>query len=203
MSANEYHFVTRWHVPGTVEEVADVLSDVTELPRWWPAVYLDVEETKPGDEDGIGREVALYTTGWLPYTLRWQFRVTESDYPHGFTLEAWGDFVGRGEWTLRQDGDVVGVTYDWRIQAEKPLLRYLSFLLRPVFAANHRWAMARGEESLRLELASRTASVDECHRLPAPPGPTDLRTFLRPAALVLLLLVAAGVVLRYASGVGG
>lgn len=85
----------------------------------------------------------------MPYTLRWQFRVTESNYPHGFALEAWGDFVGHGEWSLRQNGRYADITYDWRVRAEKPLL------LRPIFAANHRWAMVRGEESLRLELVRR------------------------------------------------
>jgi hypothetical protein len=47
----------------------------------------------------------------------------------------------------------VNVTYDWRVKAEKPLLRYISFLLKPVFAANHRWAMRQGEQSLQRELA--------------------------------------------------
>ena len=158
MTAPEYHFVTHWRVPGTVDEVADVLSDATDLPRWWPSVYLDVVETKPGDDDGIGQEVALHTRGWLPYTLRWHFRVTESDFPPSFALESWGDFVGRGEWRLRQDGPHVDVIYDWHVQAEKPLLRTFSFVLRPLFAANHRWAMARGEESLRRELARRDAT---------------------------------------------
>lgn len=45
----------------------------------------------------------------------------------------------------------------WRVSAAKPLLRYLSFLLKPVFAANHRWAMKKGEESLRIEIARRKA----------------------------------------------
>lgn len=196
MSANEYHFVTRWHVPGTVEEVADILADAPDLARWWPSVYLDVQETKPGDEEGIGKEVSLYTTGWLPYTLRWQFRVTESNYPHSFALEAWGDFDGRGEWTLQQDGDWVDVTYDWRLRAEKPLLRRLSFLMRPIFEANHRWAMARGQESLRLELTRRATTEQQRHRLPPPPGPTDRRTFLLLAALVLVIITAIGTVLR-------
>ena len=196
MKANEYHFVTHWRVPGTVDDAAEILSDLADLPRWWPAVYLDVVETKPGDEDGIGKEVSLYTRGWLPYTLRWQFRVTESDYPHRFALESWGDFVGRGEWRLRQNGRFVEITYDWRIQAEKPLLRTLSFLLRPIFAANHRWAMARGEESLRLELARRTSNRPFNDPIPPPPGPPGLRDYLLPGLLVAGVLLLVGVGLR-------
>jgi hypothetical protein len=194
MSINEYHFVTHWRVPGTVAEVADILADAPDLPRWWPAVYLDVQETKPGDEAGIGKEFSLYTTGWLPYMLRWQFRVTESNYPHGFALEAWGDFVGRGEWLLRQNGRYVDITYDWRVQAEKPLLRRLSFLLRPIFAANHHWAMARGEESLRLELARRAG--DKTRPLSSPPGPAATHTFLLLTAVVLVIAAAVAVGLR-------
>src|SRR5262249_35656303 len=154
---NDYHFVTCWLVPGTVEEVADVLSDATDLSRWWPSVYLAVSELDPGDERGVGKEVSLYTKGWLPYTLRWSFRVLEQHDPHGFTFEASGDSTGRGVGTLNQVGPLVEVEYDWRILANKPLLRWLSPLLRPVFEANHRWAMARGEESLRQELARRHA----------------------------------------------
>ncbi len=155
MASNDYHFITHWRVEATCEDVADVLKEAKDLPRWWPSVYLAVEEIEPGDENGVGRVVSLHTKGWLPYTLRWQFRVTESNYPRGFSLEAWGDFLGRGVWTFEQDGRFVNVTYDWRIRAEKKLLQSLSFLLKPVFSANHRWAMARGEESLKLELARR------------------------------------------------
>ena len=105
MANNEYQFTQRWRVQGTVEEVADVLGNATDLVRWWPSVYLDVRQLEPGDERGIGRVIDLYTKGWLPYTLRWQFRVTQSRYPYGFVIEAWGDFVGRGFWTLAADGE--------------------------------------------------------------------------------------------------
>jgi hypothetical protein len=196
MRDNEYQFVTHWRVPGRVEEVADILADTQELPRWWPAVYLEVKETKPGDENGLGKEVSLHTKGWLPYTLCWQFRVVESDYPHGFAIEAWGDFIGRGEWSLRQDGDWVDVTYDWRISAEKPLLRRFSFLLRPLFEANHRWAMARGEESLRLELVRRKANEMERDEIPRPPGPTTLFNFALPAILALAVILGVVIFLR-------
>src|SRR5918992_3232601 len=104
MPNNDYHFITRWRVEGTTNEVADILKEATELPRWWPSVYLAVEELEPGDKEGVGKVVSLYTKGWLPYTLSWQFRVTASRYPYGFELEAWGDFDGRGVWTFEQDG---------------------------------------------------------------------------------------------------
>jgi hypothetical protein len=155
VGANEYEFITRWRVRGTAQEVSDILEDAESLPRWWPSVYLDVKVLNPERGSGVGRRVELHTRGWLPYTLRWSFRIVESRPPEGFVLEADGDFVGRGEWTLRQDGEQVDVIYDWRIRADKPLLRWLSFALKPLFAWNHRWAMARGEESLRAELVRR------------------------------------------------
>ena len=152
MSTNEYHFVTRWRVETTAEEVFDTLENPKDLVRWWPAVYLDVKEAEPGVFE-------LHTKGWLPYTLRWRLRRLEARRPHGFSLEAWGDFDGKGVWTFEQDGNYVDVTYDWRIKAEKPLLRWLSFLLKPIFSANHRWAMAQGEKSLKKELARRASVV--------------------------------------------
>ena len=56
----------------------------------------------------------------------------------------------------------------------KPLLRRLSWLLKPVFAANHHWAMARGEESLALELRRRR-HPDQPEAVPPPPPATFRR----------------------------
>jgi hypothetical protein len=183
MGSNEYRFLTVWQVHATAQEVVDVLSDASDLPRWWPSVYLDARIVEPGDATGVGRMVDLWTKGWLPYTLRWRFRVTHSDPPRGFVLDAEGDFVGRGVWTFTEQTDSDGVTstrieYDWRIRAEKDLLRILTPVMRPFFSANHHWAMAQGERSLRLELARRRAAGDQTvlDALPRPPGPTfDLR----------------------------
>jgi hypothetical protein len=169
---NSYHFTSSWRVEGTCGEVADILGDAEGLARWWPSVYLEVEEVEPPKPGGTGRRARLTTKGWLPYTIRWEFVVTESRYPNGFTIEATGDFVGRGEWTFVQDGRIVVMTYDWRIAAEKPLIKFLTPVLRPVFEANHRWAMAQGEASLKLELARRRATDDAQRQAVAPPpGP--------------------------------
>lgn len=190
MATNQYEFVTHWRVEGTCGEVADILSDPLDLPRWWPSVYLQVEELRPADASGLGRRVRLHTKGWLPYTLTWELEQIESRYPYGSTIVASGDFDGRGIWTFEQDGRFVNVTYDWRLNAEKPLLRNLSFMLKPVFEANHRWAMDQGEMSLKLELARRRATSDaQRAQIPAPPGPV---TYAGAALLGGAVVVGAG-----------
>ena len=135
-----------------------MLGNPLDLPRWWPMVYLEVVELRPSNADRTGRRVRLLTRGKLPYRLRWEFEVTESRYPYGFTIAASGDFDGTGTWAFAPRGPLVDITFDWRIRAEKPLLRWLSVLFKPIFEANHRWAMARGEECLVRELRRRRSA---------------------------------------------
>lgn len=169
-----YNFLTTWHLEATCEEIYHILEDVEGLPAWWPSVYLDLKVLEKGQPGGVGKLVELYTKGWLPYTLRWKFRVTSTQFPTGFSLEALGDFVGTGIWHFEQKGAQCTITYDWRISAEKPLLKKLSGLLRPIFSANHHWAMRKGLESLALELRRRRGEK----QVPAPPAPTFPHNFL-------------------------
>lgn len=179
---NAYHFITHWKLDASCEEVYRTLEDVDGLVKWWPSVYLDIKILEKGKPGGLGKVVALYTKGWLPYTLKWQFRVTQVDFPNGYTLEAWGDFVGKGIWrfTPTENPNQCIATYDWEISAEKPLLKKLSGLLRPIFSANHHWAMDKGEESLKLELMRRNAtSSEELAAIPKPPRPTFPHNLLK------------------------
>ena len=176
-----YHFITYWKVKASKEDVYDILGDAEGLAHWWPSVYLDVKIIRPGDKAGVGKIVELYTKGWLPYTLKWSFTVTEANKPNGFTIIPSGDFSGRGIWIFEEDAQNPGwckVVYDWKIEAEKPLLKKLSFLLKPVFSANHHWAMKKGEESLKLELLRRNAATEfESQQIPEPPKATFLHNF--------------------------
>jgi hypothetical protein len=186
--ANAYHFVTRWRVPGSCGEVADVLGDPLALAKWWPSVYLAVDQLTPPGPGGVGQRVRLETRGWLPYTLRWEFEVVASNYPFGFTLDATGHLEGHGAWAFVQDGAMVDIVFDFRIRVEKTIVRRLSFALKPLFEANHRWAMAQGEESLKLELMRRRATSDDARSaVPAPPGPITYS-----AAVLLSIVAAAG-----------
>lgn len=170
MPTNDYHFIDRWRVEGTVKEVADILEDALSLSLWWPSVYFEVKELEPGVEGGVGKLIRLRAGGWLPYTLRINFLTTESRYPNGFTMDATGDLEGKGIWKFQQDGPFVNVTYDWTIRANKPIVDKLSFLLKPIFRLNHNWTMKRGEESLKLELLRRRAPTkEEAAGVPSPP----------------------------------
>jgi len=179
VSTRDYELLSRWHVAGTVSEVAGVFEDVDSLPRWWPSVYLSIDRIADGDADGVGRVTDQVTTGWLPYTLRWVATLTEPVTEEGFAFTARGDFDGTGRWIFEQEGPEVVVTIDWRITADKPLIRRLSWLLKPVFAANHRWSMARGEESLRLELRRRRPAETSVAQIALPPAATFRSRFSR------------------------
>jgi hypothetical protein len=131
-------------------------------------------------------KIRLYTKGWLPYTLKWDFEITQAG-SHGFTLTPTGDFEGRGIWTFKEEDPYVDITYDWKISATKPLLKRLSFVFKPVFSMNHVWAMKTGEISLKLELERRRArTAEERAQIPAPPPPTP--TALGPFLVTALRL---------------
>ncbi len=174
--ASHYHFVTEWQVRATLGEVTCILADPVRLTRWWPAVYLDSRELEPGDAVGIGRTFQLVTKGWMPYTLRWRLTVTGVE-ASSLRLVADGDFDGTGVWTLEQADATVQIRYEWCVVARKPLLRFLSPILRPLFIRNHHWAMQRGEESLRLELARRRTPATASACLPSPPVATPCSVF--------------------------
>lgn len=191
-SGDRYRFVTTWRVKATAGEVADVLRDPLDLVRWWPSVYLEADELQPPDAHGLGERVRLRTRGWLPYTLTWELTVVDSDYPRRFVLDAAGDFAGRGTWTIEQDDAFASVTFEWNVTAEKPLLRALSPALRTLLVSNHRWAMAQGEESLRIEIERRRAATAAARAaVPPPPGPITYAA----AGLLAGGIVAGGVVI--------
>ena len=146
--ACHYHIVTQWRIPGTPEEVADSFLRLAELSEWWPQ-FLAVNTLEAGDRNANGRRVKVITKGFLPYKLRFEFRLTHVEYPSYFSLQSQGDFNGCGRGWLSTEGEDVIVDFDWQIEVKKPLLRRWSWLLKPLFITNHRWLMAQGQAGLR------------------------------------------------------
>jgi uncharacterized protein YndB with AHSA1/START domain len=145
----EYQFVDRWFVPAPVEEVYDLIGDQLSYPSWWGEVFLSV--TGDGGPPRPGRRASVVAKGFLPYKLHFDAETTEAERPRKITMRLSGDFQGGGFWTFTEQGDGTEAVLDWRPIVEKPFVKHLTPVLRPLFRANHNWTMRRGQEAaLRL-----------------------------------------------------
>jgi hypothetical protein len=174
-ASNDYRIATTWLVRARMEELCEVFLDAAGIGRWWRAAFLDVAEVRGGDARGVGRVLRLHTKGWLPYTLVLHAEVLACDLERGFSLRTWGDFVGSCVCRAEAGDGRVRLDFDWRVRAEKRVLRRWSWLLKPLFTWNHRWVMRQGRRGLGTELARRRglAAPGASRGAPVPTFPYD------------------------------
>jgi uncharacterized protein YndB with AHSA1/START domain len=153
--ASEYVFLDEWDVDAPQEVVFAALADARTYPDWWRPVYIDVE----GDcEPAPGCTTKQHFKGKLPYTLNTTSEIVAFDPPRSFEVRVVGDLSGKGVWTLApKDDGRVHVRFDWTVYADRPLLRILTPVARPVFRWNHNWSAARAKEGL--EPSARRSAV--------------------------------------------
>jgi uncharacterized protein YndB with AHSA1/START domain len=153
MPLNDYFFREHWMIPAPRGRVYDVLSDGKLLPRWWKQVYLEAVPLN-GDEIKVGARLRVKARGALPYRLRFILEATDLQQDRVVEVTAHGDFRGVWRATLSDTPDGgTRVDIEWRVTVQKPLIRYFSPLLKPLFAWNHRWTTPRGERGLAAYLA--------------------------------------------------
>jgi uncharacterized protein YndB with AHSA1/START domain/mannose-6-phosphate isomerase-like protein (cupin superfamily) len=140
-----YEFVDEWDVAAPPAAVFDAIADARTYPQWWRPVYLDVDADGPAE---LGKESRQHFKGRLPYHLHTRSRVVALDPPRSVTADVDGDLRGRGTWTLTPTATGTHVRFDWRVHADRRLLRLLTPLLRPALRWNHAWAIARAMEGL-------------------------------------------------------
>jgi uncharacterized protein YndB with AHSA1/START domain len=141
-----YRFVDEWLVPASPEWVYGLLSCPRGYPEWWGKAFLEGE----GDAGPAapGKRARLLTRGRLPYRLRWELTCVEATAPSRLVSRIEGDFVGEGIWTISPAERGTRAALEWNVEVRKSLVRHLTPVLRPLFAWNHRWAIARGLESI-------------------------------------------------------
>jgi mannose-6-phosphate isomerase-like protein (cupin superfamily)/uncharacterized protein YndB with AHSA1/START domain len=145
MASREYAFVDEWDVAAPPEATFEALADARTYPEWWRPVYLGVDAQGP---PAVGKVSRQHFKGRLPYHLRTRSRIVELEPPRVVAAEVDGDLRGRGVWTLTPIPAGTHVRFDWRVHADRPLLRLLTPLLRPALRWNHAWAIARAMEGL-------------------------------------------------------
>lgn len=156
MPANTYRFVEHWWIPGaTPEEVYEVISDSRLLPRWWKGVYLESRPLGEWTEPRVGSRTRVKARGFLPYRLNFILETTALEPGRLVEVKALGDFEGIWRATLSSEPGGTHVDIDWRVTVQKPIVRFLSPVLKPLFAWNHYWTTPRGETGLRTYLRER------------------------------------------------
>jgi uncharacterized protein YndB with AHSA1/START domain len=136
--AAEYVFVDEWDVDAPRDRVFDALADARTYPDWWTPVYREVEADVP---PAVGASSRQRFKATLPYTLTTVSTITALDPPDSFEVDVTGDLRGHGLWTLTDRDGRVHVRFDWRVHADRTLLRVLTPVLRPVFRWNHNVAI--------------------------------------------------------------
>jgi uncharacterized protein YndB with AHSA1/START domain len=152
--AREYVFVDEWDVKAPPEAVFDALADARTYPEWWRPVYLEAEADGPPE---LGRESRQLFKGRLPYRLKTRSTITRMEPPRVLEADVTGDLRGHGIWTLTEREGGTHVRFDWQVFADRPLLRRLSPVLRPLFRWNHNWAIKRAIAGLEPYARARSA----------------------------------------------
>jgi uncharacterized protein YndB with AHSA1/START domain len=149
VASNKYHFEDHWDVPFPIDQVWEVLSRAKEFPLWWQGVYLSVNSLDGADEPRVGARVAAVARGRLPYRLRFTIETTALEKPRLIAFKASGDFeTDESRWLLSPTANGTHVILDWNPKVEKPVVKLLSPLLKPLFRWNHNWTMIRGQRQI-------------------------------------------------------
>jgi uncharacterized membrane protein len=155
---SHYGFLSTWCVDAPIEDVWEVLRDSASYPAWWAAVR-SVEQVLPGDEQGVGRVDRFAWRGRMPYTLRFDVRVTRVE--PGLLIEghATGELEGVGIWRLFE-GPGTAVVYDWRVRTTPTWMNLVGPLARPIFARNHDFVMREGARGLAAAVGGRLIATN-------------------------------------------
>ncbi|MEA2266697.1 MAG: hypothetical protein QOE27_2280 [Solirubrobacteraceae bacterium] len=154
----DYKFLTTWCVDAPLEQVWDVLNETESYPEWWKGVQA-VELLRDGDDQGVGQVSRFSWRSVLPYTLRFDMRVTRVERPHLIEGQATGELEGRGIWRL-YEGNGTAVVYDWQVRTTQAWMNVLGPVARPAFAWNHDLVMRQGGLGLAAKLGAPLVAHD-------------------------------------------
>ncbi|MEA2355795.1 MAG: hypothetical protein QOD61_1924 [Solirubrobacteraceae bacterium] len=154
----DYKFLTTWCVDAPLEQVWDVLNETESYPEWWKGVQA-VELLRDGDDQGVGQVSRFSWRSVLPYTLRFDMRVTRVERPHLIEGQATGELEGRGIWRL-YEGNGTAVVYDWQVRTTQAWMNLLGPVARPAFAWNHDLVMRQGGLGLAAKLGAPLVAHD-------------------------------------------
>lgn len=146
----DYRFVTHGKVEGPIRLVYDILKDGENYSQWWPAFKSSRVVGLKGSH-----KIHSLVRARLPYTLSFTTELVRENPPTEIEIRATGELVGSGIWRLRETEEATEIEFEWDVRVEKPLIKWLTPILKPLFRWNHDWVMRVGEVCLQKEVERR------------------------------------------------
>jgi uncharacterized protein YndB with AHSA1/START domain len=143
----DYHYVSTWQLRAPIEQVWTAISDLEQLPTWYPAVQ-EVQTLAPGDEHAVGARVRYVIKGRLPMRLAFEATIVRVVPPRELALRAEGELAGTGRWDLEQQGEITSARYTWDVRTTKPWMNLVAPVARPLFTWNSKGVMLEAGEGL-------------------------------------------------------
>ena len=150
-----YRFGYEWRIHGPIDTVFYYVSDARTFLDWFP-VFKDVRPDDPIAALHVGSHTLARVRALLPYVLDWDITVSRYEPPRfidtfvKLTLNGRFGMHGSVSYAFQPSpGDVVLVTNQQEMYADKPLPRVLHPLLQAAFAFNHDWAMRKAQAPLQ------------------------------------------------------
>lgn len=142
-----YRFRSTWSLDAEPSVVFGAVVDLAGYPKWWS----DVRSVRQIDED----TAELVCRSRLPYRLVLRMHRDHQDERAGrMRVRLSGDLEGVLAGRVVGAGRDTSLEITQEVTANKPLLRRLDGVGRPLFRANHALMMRRGQRGLRTYLAA-------------------------------------------------
>jgi len=123
-----------YEFPVSPAEVWDAIEEVDQFEGWWP--WLE-EFRLEGDSLTAGAVLHGVVAPPLPYRMRIQVELTQSDRPLRMEALIHGDLEGVAELALRPEGTGSNVEVAWKVEMMQRPMRLASRMAHPVLQWGH------------------------------------------------------------------
>lgn len=141
---NHYHFHSQWLIHAPVAAVYALINKAEAWPLWWPAVLIVRADTAT---DGTEMQHQEWRTPF-GYSFSFDLKLIERQPNQLLAAAVSGMLEGTGIWRFAAVPEGCRVTFEWKVRTNVAWINKLSWLLRPVFAYNHRLVMRQGRKGL-------------------------------------------------------
>ena len=150
--------ISRWRLDESATAVWQLLADTTTWPAWWPGV----RRVQPAPSGPVGNVADMWWHVALPYAVRLRVKTVDVERPHRLETQTLDRLQGMGTWLLDPaQGGWVDLTYRWEVRLDRPWMRVLSVVLRPVFEWNHFRVMRAAAQGMARQLGCRVEPISE------------------------------------------